>query len=57
MNHIVDTLLTAGRTAIDHDSLLVTKIGFAIVALCVLVLICTVWVLARRRQLQDRPAP
>jgi hypothetical protein len=57
MNRVVDTLLSAGKSALDHDSALVSNLGISIVALCTLIVISTVWIVVRRRQPQRAPAP
>jgi len=57
MNRLVDTLLLAGKTAIEHDSALVSKMGIAIIAMCTLIVISTVWLVLRRRQPHCAPAP
>ncbi|MCD4779836.1 MAG: hypothetical protein K8S27_04720 [Candidatus Omnitrophica bacterium] len=57
MNRVVDTLLSVGNLAIEHDSALVLKLGFTIIALCVLTVIATVWIVTHRRQLQRALVP
>jgi hypothetical protein len=57
MNRLVDTLLSTGKTAIEHDTALVSKMGIAVIALCTLIVISTVWLVLRRRQTHRAPAP
>ncbi|MFH0783664.1 MAG: hypothetical protein V2B20_17155 [Pseudomonadota bacterium] len=57
MNRIVDTLLSAGQSAIGHDSALASKLGIAIIALCALIIGTAVWVVVRRHRFQSPPTP
>ena len=50
MNRLVDTLLTSAVAALQHDTVLMSKFGFAILLLCILCLMSTVWIIIRRRR-------
>lgn len=57
MNRVVDALLSAGKTAIDHDSTLMSKMDIGIILLCMLVVASTVYIIIRRHKPQQTSVP
>jgi hypothetical protein len=55
MNRIVDNILAAATPALGHDRFLVMKLGIAIIVLCALIVVATLWIIRRRHLAPHTP--